>query len=89
MYLIEFTYILEAIYLAPQDAQQSSVPWITYLFSEIFLISDHPLSSHIRATLRKKGDHCGSIPISVIDAKNYRLCKFIYPEVESNLSSSA
>jgi hypothetical protein len=26
MYLIEFTYILEAIYLAPQDAQQSSVP---------------------------------------------------------------
>jgi hypothetical protein len=29
---------------------------IAYLFSEKFLISDHPLSGHIRATLRKKGD---------------------------------
>jgi hypothetical protein len=32
-----------------------------------------------------KGDHCGTIPISVIDAKNYSLCKFIYPEVESQI----
>jgi hypothetical protein len=32
-----------------------------------------------------KGNHCGTIPISVIDAKNYSLCKFIYPEVESQI----
>jgi hypothetical protein len=32
-----------------------------------------------------KGDHRGKIPISVIDAKNYSLCKLIYPEVESQI----
>jgi hypothetical protein len=50
-------------------------------------MSDHPLSGHIRATLRRKGDQCGSIPISVIsvcDAKIFSLCKCINPEVESN-----
>lgn len=50
-------------------------------------MSDHPLSGHIRATLRRKDDHCGTLPISVVafnDAKIFSLCKCINPEVESN-----
>lgn len=79
--------ITETADLTPQDAQESLVARIAYIFSEKFLISDHPLSGHIRASLRTKSDHCGSIPISVIavcDAKISSLCKCINPEVESN-----
>ncbi|KAK2437558.1 double-stranded RNA-binding domain (DsRBD)-containing protein [Trifolium repens] len=79
--------IPETTDLTPQEAQESLVARIAYLFSEKFLMSDHPLSGHIRATLRRKGDQCGSIPISVIsvcDAKIFSLCKCINPEVESN-----
>lgn len=77
----------ETIDPTPQEAKQSLVARITYIFSEKFLICDHPLSGHIRATLWRKGDLCGSVPISVIavyDAKLFSLCKCINPEVESN-----
>ncbi|KAK7363261.1 hypothetical protein VNO77_05397 [Canavalia gladiata] len=71
----------------PQEAQESLVARIAYLFSEKFIISDHPLGGHIRACLGRKGDLCGLVPISVIaayDAKLFSLCKFINPEVDSN-----
>ncbi|KAG5029189.1 hypothetical protein JHK85_013142 [Glycine max] len=77
----------EAIDPTPQEAQESLVSRIAYIFSEKFVVCDHPLSGHIRATLLRKGDLCGSIPISVIafyDAKLFSLCKCINPEVESN-----
>ncbi|KAK7399754.1 hypothetical protein VNO78_10943 [Psophocarpus tetragonolobus] len=77
----------ETIDPTPQEAQESLVARIAYIFSEKFLICDHPLSGHIRATLRRKGDLCGLVPISVIagyDAKLLSLCKCINLEVESN-----
>lgn len=52
-----------------------------------FLLCDHPLGGHIRATLWRKGDLCRSIPISVLamyDPKLLSLCKCINPDVESN-----
>ncbi|KAK7319314.1 hypothetical protein RJT34_04033 [Clitoria ternatea] len=76
----------EAIDPTPQEAQRSLVARIAYLFSDNFLMCDHPLSGHIRATLWSKGDLCGSLPITVIavyDAKLISLCKCINPEVES------
>ena len=52
-----------------------------------FLTSLHPLSGHLGSTLWRKGDLCGSIPVSVIavyDTKLFNLCKCINPLVESN-----
>ncbi|KAI9122496.1 hypothetical protein K1719_006336 [Acacia pycnantha] len=71
----------------PQEAWESLVARITYLFSEKFLPSLHPLIGHLGATLCRKGDLCGSIPVSVIavyDTKLFNLCKCINPAVESN-----
>ncbi|XP_057748440.1 small RNA 2'-O-methyltransferase isoform X1 [Arachis stenosperma] len=71
----------------PQEAWDSIVARINYLFSENFLSSLHPLSGHIGAILQRKGDLCGSLPVSVLavyDAKLGSLCKYIDPEVESN-----
>ncbi|KAI5385729.1 small RNA 2'-O-methyltransferase isoform X2 [Lathyrus oleraceus] len=85
--LEKLSIIPETIDLTPQEAQESLVARIAYLFSEKFLSTDHPLGGHIRATLRRKGNHCGSIPVSVIavsDPKIFSLCKCINPEVESN-----
>ncbi|XP_027346337.1 small RNA 2'-O-methyltransferase isoform X2 [Abrus precatorius] len=77
----------ETVDPTPQEAQESLVVRVEYLFSEKFLICDHPLSGHIRACLWRKGDLCGLVPISVIaayDAKLFSLCRCINPEVESN-----
>ncbi|KAL2343697.1 hypothetical protein Fmac_004982 [Flemingia macrophylla] len=78
----------EIIDPTPQEAQESLVTRLAYIFSEKFLIcDDHPLSGHIRATLWREGNLCGLVPLSVIavyDAKILSLCKFINPEVESN-----
>ncbi|XP_014490043.1 small RNA 2'-O-methyltransferase [Vigna radiata var. radiata] len=77
----------ETIDPTPQGAQESLVARIAFIFSEKFLLCDHPLSGHIRATLRSKGDLCGSIPISVLavyDGKLLSLCKCINPDVETN-----
>lgn len=52
-----------------------------------FLASQHPLSSHFRASLSREGDLYGSVPVSVIavyDGKIGTLCKLIDPKVESN-----
>ncbi|XP_020232957.1 small RNA 2'-O-methyltransferase isoform X2 [Cajanus cajan] len=77
----------ETIDPTPQEAQESLVARIAYIFSEKFLICDHPLSGHIRATLWREGDLCGLVPLSVIavyDAKIFSLCRCINPEVESD-----
>ncbi|KAI4299718.1 hypothetical protein L6164_033149 [Bauhinia variegata] len=70
----------------PQEAWESLVARISHLFSDKFLSCLHPLSGHIGAALQRKGDLCGSIPVSVIavyDPKICNLCKFINPAVES------
>ncbi|CAK8575904.1 unnamed protein product [Lathyrus sativus] len=64
--LEKLSIIPETTDLTPQEAHESLVARIAYLFSEEFPTSDHPLGGHIRATLRRKGNHCGSIPVSVI-----------------------
>ncbi|CAJ1935878.1 unnamed protein product [Sphenostylis stenocarpa] len=77
----------ETVDPTPQEAQENLVARICYIFSEKFLLCDHPLCGHIRATLRRKGDLCGSVPISVLavyDVKLLSLCKCIDPDVESN-----
>ncbi|XP_027920805.1 small RNA 2'-O-methyltransferase isoform X1 [Vigna unguiculata] len=77
----------ETIDPTPQEAQESLVARIAFIFSEKFLLCDHPLGGHIRATLWRKGDLCRSIPISVLamyDPKLLSLCKCINPDVESN-----
>ncbi|KAK7267183.1 hypothetical protein RIF29_19848 [Crotalaria pallida] len=71
----------------PQEAWENLVARISYIFSDKFLSSLHPLSGHIGAALWRKGDLCGSIPISVLavyDAKLSSLSKCINSEVESN-----
>ncbi|KAI3412314.1 uncharacterized protein J3R85_017499 [Psidium guajava] len=69
------------------DAGEDLVSRVAYLFSNEFLASQHPLSSHFRASLSREGDLCGSVPVSVIavyDGKIGTLCKVIDPKVESN-----
>lgn len=51
-----------------------------------FLSSLHPLSGHLRASLWRDGDLCGSVPASVIalyDAKLSNLCKVVNPKADS------
>ncbi|OAY47297.1 small RNA 2'-O-methyltransferase isoform X1 [Manihot esculenta] len=70
--------------LEPWDAL---IERMTYLFSNEFLQSLHPLSGHLRATLQRDGELCGSIPASVVavcDAKLSNLCKLLNPKVELN-----
>lgn len=64
-----------------------SKPILCCLSTLQFLTSLHPLSGHLGATLWRKGDCCGSIPVSVMavyDTKLFNLCKCIDPVVESN-----
>lgn len=52
-----------------------------------FLSAEHPLGAHLRAALRRDGERCGSVPVSVIatvDAKINSRCKIINPSVESD-----
>ncbi|KAK4796414.1 hypothetical protein SAY86_028740 [Trapa natans] len=72
-----------------EESLEELVSRISYLFSDKFLGTRHPMTGHLRATLRREGDHCGSFPISVItacDVKVNSLCKKIDPKVESNPS---
>ncbi|KAK4795886.1 hypothetical protein SAY86_028212 [Trapa natans] len=72
-----------------EEASEELVSRISYLFSDEFIQIQHPMSGHLRATLRREGDHCGLFPISVIaacDGKASSLCKQIDPKVESNPS---
>ncbi|XP_048229208.1 small RNA 2'-O-methyltransferase isoform X1 [Ricinus communis] len=75
------------------DNPTEKEPWdalierMTYLFSDEFLQSLHPLSGHLRAALRRDDDLCGFIPASVVavcDAKLSNLCKLLNPKAEAN-----
>ncbi|KAJ8758609.1 hypothetical protein K2173_000330 [Erythroxylum novogranatense] len=70
-----------------QDLWHALSDRISYVFSDEFLSSLHPLSGHIKASLRRRGDLYGSLPASVIticDAKLSNLCKLLNPKVESD-----
>lgn len=73
--------------LTVEEAWNDLISRVSYLFSNEFLSSLHPLSGHFRAALRRDGDLCGLLPVSVIavfDAKLINLCKAIDDKVESN-----
>ncbi|EOA15443.1 hypothetical protein CARUB_v10004085mg [Capsella rubella] len=75
--------------LTVDEAWDDIVGRIKYLFSDEFLSAEHPLGAHLRAVLRRDGDCCGSVPVSVIatfDAKINSRCKIINPSVESDPS---
>uniref|UniRef100_A0A5B6YQG9 Small RNA 2'-O-methyltransferase n=2 Tax=Davidia involucrata TaxID=16924 RepID=A0A5B6YQG9_DAVIN len=69
------------------EARDELVARLSYLFSNKFLSSLHPLSGHFRAAFQRRGHLTGLVPVSVIatyDVKLSTLCKYIDPEVESN-----
>ncbi|KAF8114981.1 hypothetical protein N665_0030s0030 [Sinapis alba] len=70
-----------------EEAWDDIVERIKYIFSDEFLSADHPLGSHLRATLQMDGERFGSLPVSVIstfDTKIINLCKAINPSVDSD-----
>ncbi|CAH9077114.1 unnamed protein product [Cuscuta epithymum] len=72
----------------PQEAWDQLVNRLSFLFSNEFLSSVHPVSCHLRDALQRDGDFRGFLPVSTIavfDSKVCSLCKCIKPEVESNL----
>ncbi|KAJ0239383.1 Double-stranded RNA-binding domain [Hirschfeldia incana] len=84
---------LEKLGIHPQDDITVEQAWddivqrIKYIFSDEFLSSDHPLGSHLRATLQNDGERRGSVPLSVIaafDAKINSRCKVINPSVDQD-----
>lgn len=85
---------LEKIGINPRTYDSSiQDPWdelanrLSYVFSSEFLPSLQPLSSHIKAVLRRQGELKGSVPISVLaayDPKLNSLCKTINPKIESD-----
>ncbi|KAJ0239381.1 Small RNA 2'-O-methyltransferase [Hirschfeldia incana] len=73
--------------LTVDEAWDDLVGRIKYLFSDEFLSAEHPLGAHLRAALRRNGDCCGSVPVSVVatfDPKINSRCKIINPAVESD-----
>ncbi|KAK1304230.1 Small RNA 2'-O-methyltransferase [Acorus calamus] len=69
--------------LTPDEAWDELVARISYLFSEKFLSSAHPLVGHFREAIQREG----VVPISIIaacDAKINNLCKLIDPKGESD-----
>ncbi|CAA7054586.1 unnamed protein product [Microthlaspi erraticum] len=73
--------------LTVDEAWDDIVGRIKHMFSDEFLSSEHPLGAHLRASLRREGDSCGSVPVSVIatfDAKINSRCKIINPSLESD-----
>uniref|UniRef100_A0A1J3CP17 Small RNA 2'-O-methyltransferase n=1 Tax=Noccaea caerulescens TaxID=107243 RepID=A0A1J3CP17_NOCCA len=73
--------------LTVDEAWDDLVGRIKYIFSDEFLSSEHPLGAHLRAALRREGDSCGSVPVSVIATFDSRIngrCKIINPTVESD-----
>ncbi|KAL1833949.1 hypothetical protein ACET3Z_003600 [Daucus carota] len=70
-----------------QEAGDEVVGRLSYLFSDTFYTTVHPLSGHFRAALLRKDQFYGYVPVSVIsffDSKLLNLCKCINPEVETN-----
>lgn len=75
--------------LVAQDPWEDLIARIPHLFSNEILSSLHPVSGHIKAALRRDGDHNGMIPVSVIaacDTKLGNLCRSINAKVERNPS---
>ncbi|KAI3741438.1 hypothetical protein L1987_59111 [Smallanthus sonchifolius] len=69
-----------------EDASDQLVARLSYLFSNEFYSTCHPLSGHFRAALQRAGSLNGFVPISVMpiyDSKLSNLCKSIKPESES------
>ncbi|GAB2280837.1 hypothetical protein Dimus_015460 [Dionaea muscipula] len=69
------------------DAADELAARLSFLFSNEFLPSLHPLSSNLKATLRREGDLYGLVPVSLMiayDSKLCNLCKSINPLVDSN-----
>ncbi|KAE9452432.1 hypothetical protein C3L33_15670, partial [Rhododendron williamsianum] len=84
---------LEKLGINPATDTDAQDPWdalvarLSYLFSNEFLSSPHPLSCHFRAALQRVGHLSCLVPISVLaiyDAKLGSLCKTINPKVESD-----
>lgn len=70
-----------------QEASDELDARLTFLFSNEFLSTLHPLSGHLRAALEREGDLNGLVPVSVMvvcDSKLGNICKCINPKVESN-----
>ncbi|KAH9606949.1 hypothetical protein KSS87_009343 [Heliosperma pusillum] len=71
----------------PTDAVDELVSRLTYMFSNEFLSSLHPLSGHLKAVLRREDKRCGLLPLYAViscDPKLVNLCKSIDARVESN-----
>ncbi|CAH8345971.1 unnamed protein product [Eruca vesicaria subsp. sativa] len=85
---------LEKLGIHPQDDHTTVeesfddiVERIKFIFSDEFLSADHPLGSHLRATLQRDGERHGSVPVSVIatfDSKINCLCKVIDPSMDAD-----
>ncbi|KAL4563713.1 hypothetical protein LXL04_027758 [Taraxacum kok-saghyz] len=68
-----------------ENPSDQLVSRLSYLFSNEFYATCHPLSGHFRAALHREGDLKGFVPISLMpiyDSKISNLCKSIKPEVE-------
>ncbi|KAK1369095.1 Small RNA 2'-O-methyltransferase [Heracleum sosnowskyi] len=69
-----------------QEARDEVVGRLSYLFSDAFYTTVHPLSGHFRVALLRKDHLYGYVPVSVLslfDSKLINLCKCINPEIES------
>ncbi|OVA08041.1 RNA-binding protein Lupus La [Macleaya cordata] len=70
-----------------KEAWDELVSRVSYIFSNEFLPSPHPLTGHLRDALEREGDLHGLVPVSVIaacDQKLNNICKSINHKVESD-----
>ncbi|KAL9224853.1 hypothetical protein vseg_000848 [Gypsophila vaccaria] len=77
---------------SPPDPLDELVSRLSYIFSDEFLSSLHPMSGHLKAVLRRKDERCGLLPLCAViscDAKIGNLCKSIDARVESKPYLSA
>lgn len=71
----------------PREAMDELVVRLAGFFTDEFFSSTHPLVGHIKAALRRVGEHFGMLPMSAIatcDTKVNNLCKVINPMAESD-----
>ncbi|KAF3608481.1 hypothetical protein DY000_02049520 [Brassica cretica] len=73
--------VVSNVFKKKQDSEQSTAELalrsklgmisfnaLKYIFFDEFLSADHPLGSHIRATLQRDGERHGPVPLFVINA---------------------
>ncbi|XP_058100049.1 small RNA 2'-O-methyltransferase isoform X2 [Magnolia sinica] len=73
--------------LTMQETWDELVARLSYLFTNEFLSTSHPLIGHFRVAVQREGDFYGFVPVSVIaayDVKLNNLCKFINQKAETN-----